>query len=378
MPDQYSDDEAVAHHFADLERDIFSLPRRGIEPDPADADLVRTTLAGLDGLLAELEADAASGEPADGRSSPSPISDTGDAERPSTGLRVEPSPAFTDDRSVNGYTGEDRLPDDKSVNRPTRKSLFRDAEFVREFQHFAGDHDPETSPISGETSVIEYKGVTPSPSLPLPSGTDTTSPWYQRYVAPPARPHRTPAEWRDTTDPLRAHYHHLALRQLGPVHSFTANLLPHIESRARSASNGPLDWLHRRIGRQLHKHLGRRVEFYLAIEETDDRRLHLHGEIGIGPDDAEIARKALRLACGEWTSARQFQVDTKPSPDSSWPSYALKHHWKTTPFARSVLAGSSLAVTFTGPVLSVTADLRRHAEALYTKHRAELIAKSRP
>ncbi|NNM72719.1 hypothetical protein [Enterovirga aerilata] len=175
---------------------------------------------------------------------------------------------------------------------------------------------------------------------------------------------------------LRAEFAFLALQELGPVIGFSLNLSPEIEALARSQAS-PLDWLHRRVRRELKAALGPSVPFLMAIEETDDhrRRLHLHGvlQLDLTTTRPEIITGAFRRAGGEWPKARQHQVKLTPSPDAGWISYALKDAWKTTPFMRRMLATSTLRVRFRGDVLSATADVWRAARLSYSVGRKLIV-----
>ena len=182
------------------------------------------------------------------------------------------------------------------------------------------------------------------------------------------RKHRTPARWRDACDPLKASYFHKALETIGPVHAFTANLSKEIEAEALSQKN-PIDWLRRRISRNLRLALGRGVDFWIVAEEADDRRFHLHGELGIADTEAKNARGAIRKACGLWENTRQHQVHTKPDPDSGWTEYVIKDAYKASGIARQRFGNTSQSVRFHGGVITRTQKLGAAAENLYAKDR---------
>jgi len=63
---------------------------------------------------------------------------------------------------------------------------------------------------------------------------------------------------------------------------------------------------------------------WFGFELSPERRLHVHGELGIAQHEAEIARKALRLAGGEWAQVRQHQAKTKSEPSLPWANYCGK------------------------------------------------------
>jgi hypothetical protein len=267
----------------------------------------------------------------------------------------------------------------------------RDAQFVRKIEALltrpravesrAASVYVHPSRLPGQS----YRVVSASPFLlPIPPSLTTTSeplakprtrmrPWWNNtYLADPARSYRGPAEWRDTSDILRVLYRHLVLREFGPVHSFTLNLRSDCEDRARSQSN-PIGWLRARIARRLAQQLGRAPEFHLVGEEAERRRLHLHGEIQASPNETPGARKAFRLAGGEWDEVRQHQAHTDVDPDAGWSSYIGKDLWRIS-YTRNFLARhgsprSSYAITFEGNATASTNRLNARAAERYDQHR---------
>jgi hypothetical protein len=197
--------------------------------------------------------------------------------------------------------------------------------------------------------------------------------WHHPFSASPARSYRVPAQWRDTSDILRVHYLHLALAELGPVYSFSLNLHPDVEAKAR-VQKASLDWIHRRMARRLDQALGRKVEFFPVLEETPNRtrRLHLHGELQVSPEEVKAARKALRLAGGEWEEVRQHQAHTDEMPDEGWAGYIAKDFWKFGPHVRrwtSVAPGSLTGTRIQGSIYSSTLLLGRLSAKTYEAHR---------
>lgn len=329
--------------------------------------------------------------------------------------------ASEDDSLPKGASKDDSLP--KKIRCP---SPYRDAQFVRDLEAlFASASAPKTAgssvysapspptlstssasstPSTGSMpSATSSPTTTSSPSLPLaksagagaasplflttpPSLTGSISPagrpstkmkpwWRDQYLAAPARSYRVPAPWRDTSDQLQVLYRHLAIKEFGPVHSFSLNLKPKIEALARKQPD-PAVWLHDRIARRLKQQFGRVPEFHLVIEEAEQHRLHVHGEIQIADKDAPAARKALRKAGGEWEKVRQHQAHTDTDPDCGWASYLAKDIWRVgysrnflPKFRRSGTKLSSFAITFKGNPITATKGLKARAAALYEEHR---------
>jgi hypothetical protein len=116
------------------------------------------------------------------------------------------------------------------------------------------------------------------------------------------------------------------------------------------------------------------VAVYVVLEE-DRQRLHVHGEIQIGADEAAPARKALRKAGGEWKEVRQHQAHTDADPDQGWPSYIGKEFYKYRPWARRFYekARGASRVTLRGNLFASTKGLGEAARSLYEKHRLMVV-----
>jgi hypothetical protein len=139
----------------------------------------------------------------------------------------------------------------------------------------------------------------------------------------------------------------------------------------------PANWLGRRIARRLEEALGRPVLFVASLEEDDRRGLHIHGEIAINDNELKAARKALRLAGGEWKKVRQHQAHThRYAPDEGWASYCGKGLHMVSPFVRELLSrhgSSKLLVSYSGNPLFVSRELSQGAKALFEAARSRLL-----
>jgi hypothetical protein len=183
-----------------------------------------------------------------------------------------------------------------------------------------------------------------------------------------------------------------ALRQSGPVHFFSARLRDDTEEKARTKKN-PLKWLRKRVLAELKKFLGRKVKGVFTLEDDEHHRIHLHGELQFSAEEAEVARKAIRRACGEWpvegdrprgcpawvpNMPRQHQVQTQFEPDHGCSCYMAKDFWRARPLMRKMVGGSHLfRLSFDCKPLSVTEEVRERAETLYNQWRAKVIAERR-
>jgi hypothetical protein len=243
----------------------------------------------------------------------------------------------------------------------------RDAQFMRDLLALLEYSDDAGWP---RTSVNRTLASSMFPTLsPLTRRSKRKAWWELPWPSP--RVYRIPSEVRSWSLYLEAEYLLLALRALGPVHTFTLNLRRDVESLACEKPN-TADFLRRRIERQLSALLGRQVEFFFTLEEEPPRRVHLHGAIGVSVEEVEAARLALRKAGGEWKRNRQRQTKTEVDPDSTWNSYITKDCWRTTPFVRALALRSPNPrpmTKFNGPPLFATRIAARKDRELYEDHR---------
>lgn len=130
-------------------------------------------------------------------------------------------------------------------------------------------------------------------------------------------------------------------------------------------------WLSKRIARRLQAALGREVDCWFALEISQRRRLHLHGELQIELHEAEAARKALRLAAGEWEKVRQHQAHLKEKPTVVWTSYSTKDWISLRRLKRGWFARTSRPIN--GEWYFATKPVRRLASELYFIQRLEVI-----
>jgi hypothetical protein len=274
----------------------------------------------------------------------------------------------------------------KSVKQNRRVSVYRDAEFMRCLQGLSAR---KRMGLLAPTSVSRDSSLLYPLNDSIFVRRSKREPWWLNLNggephAKPARQYRSPADWRDVSDTLHVHYLHLALTVLGPVHSFSLRLDGPVEAQALSKPDA-LGWLSPRIARRLKAALGRLIECYCVLEQDDDGEIHLHGAFNItGPNSTSVkrdrakARKALRLAGGEWPKARQFQADVPhAAPDSGWPGYLSKEFAFFGPIVRPYLTsvGSNYAPGFNGDQVSRTEVLGALAEKIYNERR-ELVMRA--
>jgi hypothetical protein len=209
--------------------------------------------------------------------------------------------------------------------------------------------------------------------------------WHKHAGTPIGRRYMAPGTWDELSAPLRLLYFHRAVVANGIGRGFTLRLRHDIEAQAREQRH-PLDWLYRRVARELKARIGSSPLFWLVLEVDKKRQLHVHGEIAIDRQSAKKAAKALRCAGGEWLEDRQFQVKWKPSlkggkqPDEGWVTYLSKNAWKLGPLLRQTLKQSSTLgppQNFDGPWFAAPNDLRNQARRLYVEAREGFIADRR-
>jgi hypothetical protein len=96
----------------------------------------------------------------------------------------------------------------------------------------------------------------------------------------------------------------------------------------------------------------------------------------IDSEQHDKAREALFAAVGKWDMpARRHQILFK-QPDQSWAGYVTKECWKAWPFLRGYTEGIGAPpryrVSFPGPVITATGDVKKIAAANYAKEAHEL------
>ncbi|TGS92708.1 hypothetical protein EN814_24000 [Mesorhizobium sp. M2D.F.Ca.ET.171.01.1.1] len=277
---------------------------------------------------------------------------------------------------------------DNKVKRTRVKSVYRDALFRPLFQAVAIS---QTVAADGGTSVTSvtpshplYRvirlDVTPANQPPAfykpESLTDAEEVRHARFwrayevILPRLRQHQVPADWRDLADPSRLEWFHHAARHSGPLQAFTLQLSADTEALARGAKS-TAGWLSKRITRRLRDLLARDVDCWFALEMSPRRRLHLHGELQIAPGEAEVARKALRLAAGEWDKVRQHQAYLKDRPSVVWTNYSAKDWTSIRRLKRGWFAKISRPIN--GEWFFATKPIRRLANELYFIQRREVI-----
>jgi hypothetical protein len=263
-----------------------------------------------------------------------------------------------------------------------RKSLFRDASFMREFIKLASIgalgldiqalvYSCNSRSVARLPTIVDEKDGTIKPDK-----SRLTRRWYTRFSQPAARSHRIGAEWRATTFRLRAEFANSALAIGGEAHAMSLNLGEAIEKTALEKGAGAKRYITLRLSYFLERVLGRKVEFWFFLEESDSsrRHLHLHGAIGCTSSERKKVRQALRKAGGEWEPAgAKFQTFLQLNPDNGVVSYALKNPWLVND---RILDRSGKPWWGDDPFM-ITQDLKREAKAMYRSVR-DKVALSAP
>ena len=109
---------------------------------------------------------------------------------------------------------------------------------------------------------------------------------------------------------------------------------------------------------------------WFGFELSPDRRLHVHGEFQIAEHEAEIARKALRLAGGEWVEVRQHQAKTRSEPSLPWANYCGKASIFIRPLSGRF---AELPRAINGDWLFASNTVRSTAGELYDQQRKKVI-----
>jgi len=180
-----------------------------------------------------------------------------------------------------------------------------------------------------------------------------------------------PSLWVDLSERLRAVYYQRAIDSLGGGYTINLNIAPHL--MRNSFNRGGLDHLNRALRYHLQKHLGRPVDFYIALESSCPKtqhfsvaRPHLHGAIVCRTNEIRRAHKAFRAfnrgAKPEFFKARPAKMG-RLTDGHNWSQYCLKS-----------LAFRSFALAdLPGPDLCCTNSLRREAKRLYEIDRQAIL-----
>ncbi|WP_415717713.1 hypothetical protein [Roseibium sp.] len=275
--------------------------------------------------------------------------------------------------------GDDHQPqeeNDKKVKSKRRKSLLDDHEFLAEIC----DCCLEGS-ASDRLTTLVGKGIYDT----SPLGTRCKEPRGKKVPRRPLagirspKPTGKPKPWRDCYLVTKLFFAHLAVVESGKGFAVTMNLSPEVEAAARESEDGALNYIRRRIAWRLRDVAGVSELWWFAIEETDEGRLHLHGEVSCEPDKKTKAnvRRQLRRAGGEWKTTRQHQVQLKPITDYGWYTYATKRTQMTEKIHRRSRfrqgAKRYLLPSFNGLGATMPNATKKAAERLYDEARSEVI-----
>lgn len=203
----------------------------------------------------------------------------------------------------------------------------------------------------------------------------------------PDSPKRKPR--RDIGEELRGLFYHKALAAQPNVKAFTLMLSRPVEAQARAKGKHCLAWLHRRVVRQLRplggRYSGGAMPFWFVIEESDKGRLHIHGEIAVGPIETEgrsirsisrvlsPLRNALKVAGGTWDEDRdgkgsQLRFE-RGTPDFRWAGYCLKSAHKARPERRRYMRQFGFhrwwVAGFEGKAVTASEGVAREAKRLH-------------
>jgi hypothetical protein len=259
------------------------------------------------------------------------------------------------------------------VKRTHVEKLGRDARFVKEYMALAraGGLGPEIQGIVCLSDIRISHRLAATGHRPITR-------WYDTYDY--STSHRVGAEWHDATFYAQTTFAHHALCLREPtdgavVHAMTLNLSEKIRRAVLDRGKQGRGWLAKRVAHYLEAKLGRRVDFWLVIEEARavTPLLHFHGALAIKPTERVLARSALRMAGGELpASKRASQARLDSAIDDGWVSYALKNFRLIyRRYLTRVSKGKLTPLWLDAPAF-VSQSLKRDTRRLYKEARAKV------
>lgn len=192
--------------------------------------------------------------------------------------------------------------------------------------------------------VLTYKGMIFS--LPPP---DDERP-IKRIVYPTRF-----APWERITPILKVPFLTKAVAEGFPAHALTLRLGCDRIAEGEASPKGLLRHVDEQVRRNLERALGRSfaTSLWLGLEFDKVRAPHLHGVIGLNPNEVETARRVLRRLCGSYCEARKVALPPI-SYDLGWARYSSKE--------------SSLTASVTGrSAIAVPHALTQRARVLYQR-----------
>jgi hypothetical protein len=235
-----------------------------------------------------------------------------------------------------------------------RRTPLKDKQTVERIRAFANALDRGVPSISNlphsPLSVAQSPSPTPCIKAPisLPKGSNDNL-----------------VEWEKTGSltKLTAATWSLLTEERQPV-AFSFNLTPESEAAAKANASGPIDWLKRRLDKQLTKRFGKGGIPYFFALDIEEGRLHIHGSflpLKGSEYHHDQVRDAMKAAWGVWRLGdgreNPKQTDFRPLYSDGWISYALLER-------RKVAKAIGDDRTFT-----MTNDLRRDAQRTYNEIR---------
>lgn len=239
-----------------------------------------------------------------------------------------------------------------------RRTPLKDKQAIERIRAFADALDRGISSVSSLHHSPLSVAQTPSP-------TPHSNPYIKSPNATPKPSNDNLVEWEKTgslTKLSAATWSLLTEEQKAIAFSF--DLTTESEAAARAAANGPVDWLKRRLDKQIAKRFGAGgIPYFFALDIADGR-LHLHGAfLPLRETDYhhDGVREAMKAAWGVWRlsdgRANPKQTDFRPLYSDGWITYALEERRKV---AKAV--GDDRTFTMTN-------ELRRDAQRTYNEIR---------
>ena len=168
------------------------------------------------------------------------------------------------------------------------------------------------------------------------------SPTAKSKASKAANDNRDIPRWQDAEEMLKGAMFNEALANFGEPLALTLNIAPDVVDKAKAGQKGFASNMLDLMRNELRRDGIDEVEIWIAVEISDEGRIHIHGGFACAADNLERIKAAFERAGGAWTGGgRQFVANPFNEKPMGWARYSLKRVCR----ARNRLKGSVIART---------------------------------